>query len=87
MSRLASVVAVTALLAFATGCDKKPETTTGSDTTTTATVVTTPGMAAPGTKAAASDEPVEQDFEDEAEASITAANLEAEIVKMEAELK
>lgn len=84
MSRLASVAAVTVLLAFAAGCDKKEETTS---TATTATVITTPGMAAPGAKAAASDEPVEQDFEDEAETSITAANLEAEIVKMEAEIK
>ena len=83
MSRLTAIVVLTVVAAFAGGCDKKDET---AGAATTATVVSTAAVAG-GVKAGTSDDPVEQDFEDEAEASITAANLEAEIAKMEAELK
>ena len=87
MSRLASIGTVTvlaALAALATGCDDKKTDTTATD----ASAPLATGATASGTAvAAAGDEPSEADFEEEAERSITASNLEAEIAKMEAELK
>lgn len=76
-STIASLLLVGALVTVGTGCGKKDD-------------AATTGGAAPGaatSATAAGDEPVEQDFEDEAEASVNEGNLETELAKMESELK
>ena len=73
MTRLSLAVSAALFLVTAAGCGKKDEpTSTG---------------AAPSSAASDAAEPVEQDFEEEAEASINAGNLETELAKMEAEVK
>ncbi len=90
MSRFTALGIATLLVTFAVACDDKKDTPAASDagTTSTTTTASAGGSAGSlGAKVAGNDDPSEEDFEDEAEKSINAGNLESEIAKMEAELK
>jgi len=75
----AQIVIATLLLGLVVACDeKKPETVDAG----------TPVVAASATTASTTTgEDTEEDFEEAAQASITPDNLEAELAKLEAELK
>ena len=85
-------VAFVALGALATGCEeKKPETTSTPSATPSAVVSAAPSAsasAAPSAVAAVEDDtPTEEDFEDEADNTITEKNLDEELAKLENEIK
>jgi len=82
MSRLTfTLLAVVVTLA---ACDKKDGTPTAPSATPEATAVAKQAPGNPATMAAVQ---TAEDFEDEAEKSVTPDNLEAEVAKLEAELK
>ena len=91
MNRTASLGLAVALLALASACDDKKDTpamtTDAAATMATGTAATAAASGSAGSPLTASADATEEDFEEEAEKSITASNLEAEIAKMEAELK
>ncbi len=86
---LAAVVGcLVALGALASGCkdDKKPD-----EPTPTPSVTASASAAPPASASAAivmdDDTPTEEDFEEEAETTISGTNLEDELTKIEGELK
>ena len=93
-----ALIAALALLLFA-ACDKKPETSTAPTSTPsaasaapsaapTASASAAPSGSSPTVTASADDDiPTEEDFEDEAEKDIGPDNLEAELAKLEKEVK
>ena len=89
MSRFTALSVVALVVALAAGCDDKKDAPAGADAAATGAATSTNVVAlgsAPSIGKVA-DDPSEADFEEEAEKTINAANLESEIAKMEAELK
>ena len=75
------LLAALGALAMTVACEEKKETpATQSATPAPLASTTTPATAA-------TEGDTEQDFEDEAQSSVTADNLEAELAKLEAEIK
>lgn len=72
-----------AAIAMLVACDEKKET---PSTAPSATPTAATASAAP-TASESAEADTEEDFEEEAEKSITADNLEAELTKLEAEIK
>jgi len=87
VKRLAFGAPLVALVCLAlVACEQKADPAAGSTSakaSTTAAANTTAAAAQPG---AQDDPPTEQDFEDEAEKTITSANVDSELEKLEKEI-
>jgi len=81
---IALALGVTLMLSLA-ACEKKDPAAGTVDSAAPATAAASDASAASAVTASAV--PTEQDFEDDAERTITPQNIEAEIAKLEAELK